>query len=386
MINNPPQMNNIGSFFVLDGTDGTGKTTQIKLLERRLLKAGYKVKIADFPQYNTKSAGLVEEYLSGKYGELNNVNPYTASIFYAVDRFDASFKIKKWIKDGFVVLANRYVTANLAHQGSKLATPLERKAFFDWVENLEYKILRIPRPDKTIILRMPAQVAQTLSNKRQRVDWTGKVRDIHEENLNHLSASEKVFLELNETRNNFSLINCYENNSLLDINTINNQIWHEIREYLPKNDYYLPEISGTFYSPNFLKSNVGASLKHDVVTSRDLSLPTDPNKPRVIKTTPDKPKYTIDIVADRDYNIINGESITIKPGYRTLLPEKYLGYVLTPKNLLDHNIKTQTQILHPGTDSELVLRIKNNNHEPFKITPGQIVAQIVFHKLEPIEM
>ena len=96
-----------GKLIVIDGTDGSGKTTQLKLLKERLQNQGYSVKEADFPQYNTKSAGLVEEYLSGKYGSADEVTPYQSSIFYAVDRFDASFQIKKWLKEGYIVLSNR---------------------------------------------------------------------------------------------------------------------------------------------------------------------------------------------------------------------------------------------------------------------------------------
>ena len=106
-----------GKFIVIDGTDGSGKATQTKLLVKKLRKEKYKVKLADFPQYNKKSAGLVEEYLSGKYGTEKNVGPYVASIFYACDRYDASFKIRKWLKEGNIVISNRYVTANMGHQG-----------------------------------------------------------------------------------------------------------------------------------------------------------------------------------------------------------------------------------------------------------------------------
>src|SRR5680860_1733763 len=114
--------NNLGKFIVIDGTDGSGKTTQLNLLKEKLESEGFDVKVADFPQYNTKSAGLVEEYLSGKYGGANDVDPYKASIFYAVDRFDASKQIYDWLASGKIVLANRYTSASLGHQGCLLYT------------------------------------------------------------------------------------------------------------------------------------------------------------------------------------------------------------------------------------------------------------------------
>src|SRR5690242_2845621 len=93
-----------GRFIVIDGTDGTGKATQFSLLVEELKVSGYEVEVTDFPQYGKKSAGMVEEYLEGKYGQLN---PKAASIFYAIDRFDASYKIRDWLGAGKVVVSNR---------------------------------------------------------------------------------------------------------------------------------------------------------------------------------------------------------------------------------------------------------------------------------------
>ncbi|MBU4493296.1 MAG: thymidylate kinase, partial [Nanoarchaeota archaeon] len=106
-----------GKFIVIAGTDGSGKATQIKILVKRLKDKGYEVEIADFPQYGKKSAALVEEYLNGKFGLAEEVGPYRASIFYACDRYAASFKIKEWLDEGKIVVSNRYVSANVGHQG-----------------------------------------------------------------------------------------------------------------------------------------------------------------------------------------------------------------------------------------------------------------------------
>lgn len=146
--------NKRGKFIVIDGTDGSGKTTQLELLKSKMISEGHEVEVADFPQYNTKSAGMVEEYLSGKYGSASEVGPYKASIFYAIDRFDASATINKWLDAGKIVLANRYTSASLGHQGGKISNPLEKKLFFNWLFDLEYKIFEIPRPDLTIILQV----------------------------------------------------------------------------------------------------------------------------------------------------------------------------------------------------------------------------------------
>ena len=127
-----------GKFIVIDGTDGSGKATQTELLAEKLRYAGFDVALADFPQYGKKSAGPVEEYLNGKYGPAHEVGPYRGSIFYALDRYDASFEIKEWLKQGKIVISNRYVTANMGHQGGKIKDLEEKRRFYEWLYELEY--------------------------------------------------------------------------------------------------------------------------------------------------------------------------------------------------------------------------------------------------------
>ena len=223
-------MNNIlGKFIVIDGTDGSGKGTQTKILIDRLLQSGCKIKMADFPQYDTKSAGLVEEYLNGKYGHAKEVGPYRASIFYAVDRYDASFKIKKWLKNGYTIISNRYVTANMGHQGGKISDPVERKKYLDWLYELEYNLFQIPKPDLNIILHVDAAIAQKLvDNKGKRNYLKGKKRDIHEDDINHLRDAEKVYLEIAKSYPNFTLIECTKNSQILSREKIHEIIWDKI--------------------------------------------------------------------------------------------------------------------------------------------------------------
>ena len=102
-----------GKLIVIDGTDGSGKTVQTSLLVERLKKEGHPVEFIEFPQYGQKSSGLIEEYLNGKYGSAEEVGPYRASIFFACDRFAASSKMKGWLSDGKIVVANRYVFSNM---------------------------------------------------------------------------------------------------------------------------------------------------------------------------------------------------------------------------------------------------------------------------------
>lgn len=221
-----------GKFIVIDGTDGSGKTTQYELLINKLKKNGYEVATADFPQYNTKSAGLVEEYLSGKYGGPEEVGPYRASIFYACDRYDASFKIKKWLEEGKIVVANRYVTANMGHQGAKIDNHDERMKFFNWLDNLEYQLFNIPKPDLNVILHVPANIAQELAKQRQREDWKGKTKDIHEDDIEHLRKAEQTYLDIAKTFPNFCLIECAKNDTIMTREKIHGLLWAEVTKVL----------------------------------------------------------------------------------------------------------------------------------------------------------
>lgn len=224
-----PEVKQHGKFIVIDGTDGSGKATQTSLLVEELKLGGYEVEMTDFPQYGTKSAGLIEEYLNGKYGQ---VGPEAASIFYAIDRFDASFKIRQWLEVGKIVISNRYVTANAGHQGGKIADDLDRLKYFKWLDNLEYNIFNIPKPDLNIILHMPAKMAQSLVDKKtadSRVYANGKKRDLHEADLTHLKNAEKVYLQIAKLFPNTKLVECVADGKLLPPPEVHNKVWELVR-------------------------------------------------------------------------------------------------------------------------------------------------------------
>jgi len=222
-----------GKLIVIDGTDGSGKTTQAKLLVKRLKKEGYKVKMADFPQYGKKSAALVEEYLNGKYGEAESVGPYRASIFYAADRYAAGFRMKKWIADGNIVVTNRYVTASMGHQGGKIKDAKKRSRFFKWLYDLEFGIFEIPKPDMNLIIHVDAAVAQKLvDNKGKRGYISRGNKDIHEKDLSHLRSAEKVYLEIARTFPGFSLVECTKDGKIMGVDEIGEMVWEKARKIL----------------------------------------------------------------------------------------------------------------------------------------------------------
>src|SRR4051812_33763098 len=122
-----------GKLVVIEGTDGTGKGTQFELLKKRLKKAGYKIATFDYPRYEEPSSYFVREYLTGSYGTLKEVGPYTSSVFFAVDRYAGSFNKRKSLSDGRIVLCNRYVGSNMGHQGAKFSDVKKRQAYFKWL-------------------------------------------------------------------------------------------------------------------------------------------------------------------------------------------------------------------------------------------------------------
>lgn len=181
-----------GFFIVIDGTDGSWKKTQTQILIDRLQAEGYKVEKCDFPQYGKKSAGPTEEYLNGQYGDANAVTPYQASILYAVDRFSASFQIKQWLDEGKVVVSDRYVSANMGHQAGKIDDLEERDRFLAWLEELEYGIFKIPRPDVQIFLYLDPEISRNLALKVEKTN-IDKSKDVHENDADHMRKASEAF-------------------------------------------------------------------------------------------------------------------------------------------------------------------------------------------------
>jgi dTMP kinase len=216
-----------GKFIVIEGTDGSGKGTHSQLLAEWLRSQKLQIETFDFPQYGQPSAYFVEQYLNGKYGDLSDTGPYKGSLFYALDRFEASFKIRTALDAGVNVLSNRYVASNMGHQGAKIDDSDERKKYFEWNADLEFGTLGIPRPDLNIVLHMPADQAQKfVDQKAAREHLSGKTRDLHEADLEHLEKAERTYLELCRSFPQFfSLIECQApDGSIASIESIQNQI------------------------------------------------------------------------------------------------------------------------------------------------------------------
>ncbi|MCF7906471.1 thymidylate kinase [Patescibacteria group bacterium] len=224
-------MNKKGKLIVICGTDGSGKGTQTKLLVERLEKENIKVKMFDFPRYGEKSAGMVEEYLNGKFGTANEVGPYRGSIFYAVDRYAASFEMKKLINEGYNIICNRYTSANKGHQAGKIENLEERDKFLDWENDLEYNIFKIPKEDMNIFLYVDPEISQKLVDNKEKRSYTDKKRDIHEADLNHLKNAANAYKHVAK-KENWETVNCVKNNEIMSIQEIHEMIWKKIIKIL----------------------------------------------------------------------------------------------------------------------------------------------------------
>ncbi|MDD6403242.1 MAG: thymidylate kinase [Mollicutes bacterium] len=213
-----------GKIIVVEGTDCSGKETQSKLLEERLNSIGKKCVRFDFPNYESPTGKIIGGAYLGK-PEIGpsffkegavNVEPHVVCLYYAADRKYAMPEIEKYLNDDYYVILDRYTTSNLAHQGSKIHDKDERFNMYQWIDKLEYWLLGLPKPDKTIFLHVPLENTLELRKNRKSIDE-------HEKSPEYLKRAEESYLELSELYN-WDKIECIRNNKLRSVEDINNEI------------------------------------------------------------------------------------------------------------------------------------------------------------------
>lgn len=217
-----------GKFITIEGLDGSGKKTQLDLLVKYCQEKKIKTITVDFPQYYKSFFGkLVGRYLKGEFGEVNQVSPYLASLTYAGDRWQAKEKMDKALKEGKLLLANRYTSSNMAFMGAKIKSRVARDKFIKWLMKLEWQVYGIPEPDLVIFLSLPPEIGQKLVGKKGRRKYVGNKnsRDIHERNLAYLKKVTRVYLSLCQRFDNWLKIDCMDKKgNLLSIEEIHKKI------------------------------------------------------------------------------------------------------------------------------------------------------------------
>ncbi len=226
-----------GKLIVIDGTDGSGKHTQVTLLSGRLKREGHMVKIVDFPEYYKNFFGaFIGHCLSEQYYKFLHVHPKIASVLYAADRWESGEGIKKWLQEGYVVIANRYVSANQIHQGGKIKSAKKRNDFLNWLDKMEYEVFKIPRPDITLYLSLPIKIVLQLlkdreSSKMKRA-YLKKKKDVHEADVSHLVNSRNSALWLSKQIPNFVKVECSKGGKILSREEVHEKVYAKVKKVL----------------------------------------------------------------------------------------------------------------------------------------------------------
>jgi len=197
-----------GKLIAVEGIDGSGKQTQVRLLARELESRGHQVLSTGFPHYDSWFGKMVGQFLNGDFGPLDSVDPHFTALLYAGDRFEGKWPIVAALESGGVVLADRYVGSNLAHQSARTA-PEKRAEFRAWIEHLEYSIYELPKEDLVLYLRLPPHEAQTLVAKKSARKYTDAAHDILESNIRHLQDAAAMY-DLLARGSNWKTIECFD--------------------------------------------------------------------------------------------------------------------------------------------------------------------------------
>ena len=223
----------MGKLFVIDGTDGSGKQTQIKALKERLEKEGIEFKSVSFPNYESESSALVKIYLNGELSEdPKEISPYIASTFYAADRY-ITFKkeYEEYYQNGGIILADRYTTSNMVHQAGKIKDDKEREKFLNWLWDFEFNLYGLPIPTEVFFLNMPTEYAIKLMENRKNKITHEEKKDIHERNPEHMKDAYIEACKLSK-KYNWKEIKCVKDEKIRSIEDIHEEIYNELIKHL----------------------------------------------------------------------------------------------------------------------------------------------------------
>lgn len=214
-----------GFLVVLEGIDGSGKTTQVELTVQKLKELGIDCVSIKFPRYEDNIYGaLIKRYLEGELGKISDISPYLVALAYAGDRSLAKDLINKWLDEGKVIVCDRYISASKAHMAANLEES-QKEEFIKWVDELEYQTNNLPKENLTIFLSVDPSAAL------QNIDQ--EIKDIHEQNVDHLRKAYQMYQKLSRTEPNWEVVECTENGKMRLTEDINNQIIQVVKSKLP---------------------------------------------------------------------------------------------------------------------------------------------------------
>lgn len=206
-------------FLVIEGIDGSGKSTQIKLISKYLDEHNIPFRYIHFPRTDSRIYGdLIARFLRGDFGDLNSVDPYIVALLYAGDRMDASSMIRNWLECGYLVLLDRYVYSNIAFQCAKLPDKAKRETLRNWILELEFSYHHIPKPDLNLLLDVPFTFTQKeLSGKRTGAErsYLQGLIDIHEDDLEFQKRVREMYIWQSQTCDDFKIIDCSDKNGMM---------------------------------------------------------------------------------------------------------------------------------------------------------------------------
>jgi dTMP kinase len=218
----------------IEGIDGSGKGTQAKQLHERLQKSGLQSELISFPRYSETHFGqTIGRFLNGEFGQLDQVDPHLAATLYAADRFESLEMLTDLLASGDVVVSDRYVPSNIAHQGAKRAGEA-RQQLVDWISKVEYGVFNLPQADLVIHLDLPAETAQELIARKSKRDYTDKAADLQEADRDYLSAVRQAYLDLASTEDNWQTVSLLDGERLRTIEEVADDIFERVLPLIPR--------------------------------------------------------------------------------------------------------------------------------------------------------
>ena len=223
----------MGKLFVIDGTDGSGKQTQLGELKNRLDREKIDYRVVSFPNYDSKTSTLVKMYLSGEFGtNSKEISPYIASTFYAADRYATyQTELKEYYENGGLILADRYTTSNMIHQAGKIQDKEERDKFLKWLWDFEFNLYNLPIPTEVFFLNMPVEKSLELIANRDNKFTHNSKKDIHESDKNHLMDAYSAACDVAKDYNWYE-VKCVKDDKIRTIEDIHEEIYNEIKKHI----------------------------------------------------------------------------------------------------------------------------------------------------------